>query len=177
MGRRICSTATARHAGTAHRERRNSVRAHAQIRRSNRRTERNAADRRRSSSLCSLSFALCLLPLAFSSLLASVQLSFSSPVDLRAIRVTFQGGFVGRSLQLGVCNAASPKKFVTVHTWEPRDNNSEQRFEIASPDAVGVTHAKLTFPESTDFYGRITIYKLDVEGKLSEAAQPPAAAP
>lgn len=113
-----------------------------------------------------------------------IQIAFSQPVDLDAIKITFQGGFVGKACALSVTNAASPKRLVPLHNWEPRDTNDPQLFAVQppvdAPDAArGVTNLKLNFPASTDFFGRITIYALDITGKPSAseaAAATPAAA-
>jgi hypothetical protein len=120
---------------------------------------------------------------------------------LQSVHLTFQGGFVGTSVQLSATNAVTaPKKFLPLARWEPRDCNDPQRFEVPLVDTDGaestaaagagaapsgsvaggpsrwVTNAKLTFPASTDFYGRITLYALDLQGYVMEGA-PPAAAP
>jgi hypothetical protein len=42
-------------------------------------------------------------------------------------------------------------------------------FAVEVPSAWEV---RLTFPSSTDFYGRITIYKLELLGTLAAAAPP-----
>lgn len=120
--------------------------------------------------LCRGADASCPLPVLLSASRTKVQLSFTSPVDVYSLRLTFQGGFVGKSVQLGATNAASPKKFLPVHTWEPVDANHEQELTVPTSGAIGATNIKITFPDSTDFYGRITIYKLDVIGCVSEQA-------
>ena len=108
----------------------------------------------------------------FAALLA-VQISFVSPVDLSSISLTFQGGFVGRSVSLSVTTLTSPKKFVPLHCWEPRDCNDAQVFPVCPVEpqsACSVSNLKLTFPQSTDFYGRITLYALDIQGRISSSA-------
>ena len=104
-----------------------------------------------------------------------IQIAFERPVDLESVGITFQGGFVGRSCALSVTNAASPKRLVQLHIWEPRDTNDPQHFVITPPAdapaaACQVTNLKLTFPASTDFFGRITIYALEITGKPSAAS-------
>lgn len=112
-----------------------------------------------------------------------IQLAFTAPVTLTSLQVTFQGGFVGKTMTLAGTTLASPKKFLPIQTFEPRDDNQQQTFEV--PQGAEVTNVKITFPTSTDFYGRITIYKLDVWGRVetpaaaedaatSTAASPPA---
>lgn len=101
-----------------------------------------------------------------------IQISFLQPVHLQSVSFTFQGGFVGTSVQLSATTAvSSPKKFVPLARWEPRDCNDVQSFAVAPADADTarwVTNIKLTFPASTDFYGRITVYALDLQGQVEQ---------
>ena len=53
---------------------------------------------------------------------------------------------------------------VVLGEFHALDNNSEQTFAI-NPTGSSVTKLKLTFTTSSDFFGRITIYKLDVLGR------------
>lgn len=48
----------------------------------------------------------------------------------------------------------------------PSEVNSEQEFDFA--DLPAVKRMKIFFPEGTDFYGRIIVYKLDVLGRRVE---------
>jgi hypothetical protein len=45
----------------------------------------------------------------------------------------------------------------------PEDINPTQTFNVKPTE--GLKRVKIIFEESTDFYGRITVYKLDVLGK------------
>ena len=53
----------------------------------------------------------------------------------------------------------------------PEDNNRPQTFTLApdTPGALdgGVEKLKLAFEESSDFFGRITIYDLRLEGDFA----------
>lgn len=183
-----------RRVGTAHREHHNLVRK----RKEKKRGECRKYKRKELSFLFSHSPHLRYLVLfflfsSFSLPSSPVQLSFTSPVDVSSLLLTFQGGFVGKSLLLSATTVSSPKKFVSITNWEPKDVNLEQRFDVpTSSSAEGeqggegkekavtqvgkeVTNLKITFPSSTDFYGRITLYKLDVLGKLSAPAAAAAA--
>ncbi|KAF9786766.1 galactose-binding domain-like protein [Thelephora terrestris] len=99
----------------------------------------------------------------------TIQLMFPSPVIPRQVSITFQGGFVGTCCSIHV---ASP----TSNEWEiaakifPEDNNRPQSFTL-TPDSsnlldAGVGKLKLIFEESSDFFGRITIYDLRLEGDV-----------
>lgn len=85
------------------------------------------------------------------------------------ISLTFQGGFVGKR-----CAVLAQRPDSTWHELDkifPEDVNRKQIFDLKAPsDAAGVQHLKLVFEESSDFFGRITVYNLSVEGTL---ASPP----
>lgn len=49
----------------------------------------------------------------------------------------------------------------------PNDNNEAQTFDVntkAEADASSTKLIKIVFHDSTDFYGRITVYKMDLIG-------------
>eukprot|EP01006_Ploeotia_vitrea_P040146 TRINITY_DN66406_c5_g1_i1.p1 TRINITY_DN66406_c5_g1~~TRINITY_DN66406_c5_g1_i1.p1 ORF type:complete len:183 (-),score=104.72 TRINITY_DN66406_c5_g1_i1:128-676(-) len=121
-----------------------------------------------------------------------VALKFSEPVDVVQVQVMFQGGFVGlpcvfysdvagddddEEKQQQQQEQKSKKKnkkknkdeLYRVTTWEPEDGNSMQTFTM--PKAAfhrcrGVKKLRLVFEDSTDFFGRVTVYKLDVLGRV-----------
>ncbi|KAI0785395.1 galactose-binding like protein [Irpex lacteus] len=94
-----------------------------------------------------------------------IQLSFASPVIPRQIALTFQGGFVGRICSIDVQRSGGGKV-----EWErltqvfPEDINCKQSFDL--PGDAGVTGMKLVFEESSDFFGRITVYDLQLLGHV-----------
>jgi hypothetical protein len=55
-------------------------------------------------------------------------------------------------------------------TIYPEDINAVQHFLLKESTeetlAAGVQHLKLIFEESSDFFGRVTVYDLRVEGEL-----------
>ena len=87
----------------------------------------------------------------------------------KRVSITFQGGFVGTR-----CSIQVPS---TSNEWEviakifPEDNNRPQNFTLTPvlSNALdsGVEKLKLTFEESSDFFGRITIYDLRLEGDFA----------
>ena len=93
----------------------------------------------------------------------------------RRIVLTFQGGFVGTRCSVDVRankNAGDNTEWHTLTHIYPEDVNRQQSFEL-KPDGVaqglvenGVESIKLVFEESSDFFGRITVYDLKVEGFL-----------
>jgi hypothetical protein len=69
----------------------------------------------------------------------------------------FQGGFVGTICEVHVNNAL-------VDTIFPKDINEIQEFSL-SPDSVS-SSIELRFTMSSDFYGRITLYMLEIHGNI-----------
>ncbi|KAH9043686.1 galactose-binding domain-like protein, partial [Lactarius pseudohatsudake] len=92
-----------------------------------------------------------------------IQLTFPSPVVPKRLSLTFQGGFVGTT-----CLVATQSQGTA--TWEqatyiyPEDANRAQTFDLLIMEPVG--GIKLIFEESSDFFGRVTVYDLMVEGQL-----------
>jgi hypothetical protein len=61
--------------------------------------------------------------------------------------------------------AESPNEYnVNIDTFYPEDINPTQTFNFEP--TVPLKRVKIIFEESTDFYGRITVYKLDIIGKV-----------
>jgi hypothetical protein len=89
-------------------------------------------------------------------------LDLERPVKIETVSFTFQGGFVGTECQVFFYN--SEKGWVQVQTWYPQDVNSKQVFSTQSIDQMQTSRLKLLFNQSSDFYGRITVYSLDVCG-------------
>ncbi|XP_070541754.1 nuclear receptor 2C2-associated protein-like [Ptychodera flava] len=88
-----------------------------------------------------------------------VVLEFPYKVRIQELQIQFQGGFVGKECWIeGCCDS---EDFTKIADFYPEDENSLQSFPVT---ADGITKMKIIFNNSTDFYGRITIYKLDVIG-------------
>jgi hypothetical protein len=101
-----------------------------------------------------------------------IQLSFPNPVSPKRVSLTFQGGFVGSRCEVTASGASTPSSSdwaVLDHIF-PEDVNRPQAFDLKDPSGdlsnSGIRHLKLVFHESSDFFGRITIYDLRVEGEL-----------
>jgi len=88
-----------------------------------------------------------------------VKLKFSEPVHIKKLLIMFQGGFVAKSIICASKTEGGSGKWEQKAALEPQDSNDEQIFDV---DLENVAELKLLFPTSTDFYGRICIYKLDV---------------
>ncbi len=90
-------------------------------------------------------------------------MDFDEPICPVSISLTFQGGFVGKVCQLlGVSEQSTDEKeYVSVTTFWPEDVNTKQTFSLPCDDSQQKwKRLKLVFEESTDFYGRVTLYDL-----------------
>eukprot|EP01086_Lenisia_limosa_P011157 TRINITY_DN36488_c0_g1_i1.p1 TRINITY_DN36488_c0_g1~~TRINITY_DN36488_c0_g1_i1.p1 ORF type:complete len:140 (+),score=20.01 TRINITY_DN36488_c0_g1_i1:98-517(+) len=88
------------------------------------------------------------------------EVTFPSLVKLSKIGLQFQGGFVGQNAVVEVTTPDSPEK-VDAGCVYPEDSNGMQVFDIEKPEVTAsVATVRVTFPSSTDFYGRVTIYRL-----------------
>mmetsp|Transcript_41620 Transcript_41620/g.61061 ORF Transcript_41620/g.61061 Transcript_41620/m.61061 type:complete len:138 (+) Transcript_41620:2-415(+) len=111
-----------------------------------------------------------------------LQIMFRRKVSIRKIGITFQGGFAGESAQLSTSKEEGGKFTLWEDAFiEPEDRNEFQEFDLPVEEGVDdsssgsggnhpcVCHAlRIAFGESTDFYGRITIYRLEVWGYETE---------
>jgi len=83
---------------------------------------------------------------------------FASPVDVSRLSLTFQGGFVGTRCAM--------EAYSSEYGWQrkgvfyPEDVNRAQTFELAEKSALD--GLKLLFEESSDFFGRITLYSVEL---------------
>lgn len=97
----------------------------------------------------------------------SVSLSFPAPVRPAALSLTFAGGFVGTHCSLSSCATATRKAWVVQHRFYPADSNKRQDFAFAAEagDAGEASQEwKIEFEKGSDFFGRITIYDLELIG-------------
>ncbi|XP_064609183.1 nuclear receptor 2C2-associated protein-like [Liolophura sinensis] len=88
-----------------------------------------------------------------------IHVQFPEAVTLQEMHIRFQGGFAGKECWIeveGAENKVDPIKFY------PEDSNSLQRFPF--PENLCCTSVKIVFNTSTDFYGRVTVYQLNLLG-------------
>ncbi|PCH34247.1 galactose-binding like protein [Wolfiporia cocos MD-104 SS10] len=100
-----------------------------------------------------------------------IQLSFPSPVVPARLSITFQGGFVGTRCAIEVTHSQGTEKaaWQTMSRIYPEDVNRKQSFDVSLTDpGTGIGSLKLIFEESSDFFGRITVYDIQLEGKIGE---------
>jgi F5/8 type C domain len=98
-----------------------------------------------------------------------IQLDFGRQVLPRQLRLQFQAGFSAEScvVQTKVeCSEASGgSSWTTVETFELCDAHEVQVCRIQEPRTELVCSSlRLVFEDFTDFYGRITIYQLEILG-------------
>lgn len=92
-----------------------------------------------------------------------VAFAFPSQVVPHVLQLTFQGGFVGRSTAVYYDDVLSEP---TVRLF-PDDINGTQSFDLPQRP---IRSLKLVFEDGSDFFGRITIYDLQLHGTdVSEA--------
>ncbi|KAL9987163.1 hypothetical protein ACROYT_G001421 [Oculina patagonica] len=89
-----------------------------------------------------------------------VILEFPEETCVKEIQIQFQGGFVGKECCLE--GGPSSNSLTPFFEFYPDDLNTLQIFPITSSRRLKVL--KLVFKSSTDLFGRITVYKLDVLG-------------
>lgn len=102
-------------------------------------------------------------------------LHFHRDVQIDQIKIQFQGGFVAEECVLFTAKKSGDNTNGSSLSWreiedayiEPENINSIQDFSL---EEVNEGHRqcntmKLSFESSSDFYGRVIIYKLEVWGK------------
>ncbi|XP_028906282.1 nuclear receptor 2C2-associated protein [Ornithorhynchus anatinus] len=89
-----------------------------------------------------------------------VMLEFPQTVKVSQIQIQFQGGFTCRQGRLE--GGRKSETLVKITDFYPEDFNSLQSFPVAD---VMLDKLKVTFENSTDFFGRIIIYHLRVFGE------------
>ncbi|XP_029355706.1 nuclear receptor 2C2-associated protein [Echeneis naucrates] len=90
-----------------------------------------------------------------------VSLEFPQPVTVSELWVQFQGGFSAKMCRLEGC--PKDEDLTEISHFYPEDNNSLQSFPIQ--EAPAVDKVKIIFENSTDFFGRVTVYSLDILGE------------
>ncbi|XP_073448645.1 nuclear receptor 2C2-associated protein isoform X3 [Aquarana catesbeiana] len=88
-----------------------------------------------------------------------IVLEFPQKVCVSEIHIQFQGGFSSKNCNLEGC--LKNEEFETVTNFYPEDINALQKFVFTERC---VEKLRLSFPSSTDFFGRIVVYHLDVRG-------------
>lgn len=91
-----------------------------------------------------------------------LRIEFPARVNVDRIQMCFQGGFVGKDMNVYV-QYENDQKYVSIaQEFEVDDSNDVQSFDLMNNDAHGILGLQLVFQSSFDFYGRITMYRLDL---------------
>ncbi|XP_069505220.1 nuclear receptor 2C2-associated protein [Ambystoma mexicanum] len=88
-----------------------------------------------------------------------ILLEFPASVQVSELCIQFQGGFTSR-----ICKLEGSRKnedFAKMLDFYPEDTNALQRFQV---EASAFDKLRITFQSSTDFFGRIVVYHLDILG-------------
>lgn len=85
-----------------------------------------------------------------------VRIEFDNPEELAELKLMFQGGFAGKTCWLEV--SEDGQEFVKHQDFFPDDINKLQSFPITPK--IKAKAIKVVFEDSTDFFGRITVYQM-----------------
>ena len=84
-----------------------------------------------------------------------ISLEFDNPVTLSALSLQFQGGFCGKDCEIEV---EGNQKILDFY---PEDANKLQTFHLLTK-LEAVRKIRIIFNSSSDFYGRVTLYLLEL---------------
>jgi hypothetical protein len=93
---------------------------------------------------------------------------FGREVIPKELHIQFQAGFVAEEMKVLRCLAGADNReqWIEIDDFEVDDDHEVQLFHLAEQgSSIKASALKLIFEECTDFYGRITIYKLQVWGQ------------
>ncbi|KAF7307235.1 Malic enzyme [Mycena indigotica] len=92
-----------------------------------------------------------------------IQVTFPDRVVPESIHLTFQGGFVGTRCAVKISKQEGDGYELLTHIF-PEDTNKRQEFLLPATSDGGIQKMRLEFEESSDFFGRITVYDLKLFG-------------
>ncbi|NXN43881.1 NR2CA protein, partial [Rhinoptilus africanus] len=93
-----------------------------------------------------------------------VTLDFPRTVKVSQLQIQFQGGFSSRLCTLEGCRAG--EDLVKISHLYPEDTHAMQiSFATFQVEETVLDKLKITFENSTDFFGRIVVYHLGVLGE------------
>ncbi|XP_071540797.1 nuclear receptor 2C2-associated protein [Panulirus ornatus] len=91
-----------------------------------------------------------------------VALRWKEPVAVTAITAQFQGGFCGSPDTVVEAGQEGSSNWKEIAPWHLEDVGTEQVLHLQESHIL--SRLRITFRSSTDFHGRIIMYKLDVLG-------------
>lgn len=95
----------------------------------------------------------------------------SLDVTTTSLCIKFQGGFVGSEMRVTFLNASAER--MLTKTFYPDDINDLQKFQFETDGTNTVENVRkmeIVFEKSSDFFGRIIIYHLDMFTEWGGAA-------
>jgi hypothetical protein len=113
-----------------------------------------------------------------------IHLTFATRILPTEVFFTFQGGFVATRVAVYTASELQSPSSTGKRDWDwillkyvyPEDVNRKQQFDLTIPSSShgvegsdspfknGVDQVKFVFEQSSDFFGRVTLYDLDVFG-------------
>lgn len=95
-----------------------------------------------------------------------IRLDFGRRITPVEVRIQFQAGFAGESCILQGTNEEKDWDWDTVDEMEFEDVHEVQIHALETADRSRPMYSslKLAFSDLTDFYGRVTIYRLEIWG-------------
>ncbi|GAB6029775.1 Nuclear receptor 2C2-associated protein [Chamberlinius hualienensis] len=93
-----------------------------------------------------------------------IHVDFSKEVIPKELHIRFQGGFTGKDCSIQG-QSENEIDVVKLHSFYPEDNNSLQVFPL--PVESTQKSLRIMFNNSTDFFGRIVVYDLNIYGNIS----------
>ena len=95
-----------------------------------------------------------------------ITINFEKIIIPTSLSFTFNGGFVGNNVNIEI--SLDSINYITIlDSICFDDTNDKQTIELPSnnhSDTIQGQYLKINFLSSTDFYGRITLYSLDIYG-------------
>ncbi|KAJ6637451.1 Nuclear receptor 2C2-associated protein [Pseudolycoriella hygida] len=88
-----------------------------------------------------------------------IVVAFEEDVKISSFAFQFQGGFAGKNCSLALEDKDG--KLLHEQNFYPDDINAKQTFNISSV-LENVREVKFSFDGSTDFFGRIIVYNLEL---------------
>ena len=88
-----------------------------------------------------------------------IKITFDRELDISELQFMFQGGFAGKTCWVEV--AKEGQDFEKLQDIYPEDVNKLQSF----PMSTQAKAFKVVFADSTDFFGRITVYQMKLIAK------------
>lgn len=91
-----------------------------------------------------------------------ITITLNKVKTVNALKLQFQGGFVGKDCEITSITEKEDSLAAAV-SFYPQDKNSDQIIHLSK--SLTGDKFKIIFSNSTDFFGRITLYKLELLGE------------